>query len=232
MAADESEPINLKGRCRMCRRLFVAAFLMFSGVLYAADSSSGSNANELMPPHWLSIEYGGDYYASKLGDFPFSVQAPYLDEPAAGVQPDDLPDHGAKLRSIRQAFADGFREGLAKEQGSTACGRNGHSRLFYWVLFKDGTYIQGIAKDVVTLKHVPAAWHWAPTFPETGTTAYNVANMRIAGLVLGSMYRQPCADDGQFLAMGHGQLYLAHHSLTGEPPAPPAPPPPPPSMVR
>lgn len=212
----------------MYRELIVAALLMFGGELYAADSNSNVNANELVPPHWLTIEYGNDYYASKLGDFPFSLQAPYLDNPAAGVQPDDLPDHGAKLRSVRQAFADGFREGLAKQQGSTTCGRNGHSRLFYWVLFKDGTYVQGLDKDVVTLKHIPAKWHWTPTFPETDTTAYNVQNMRIAGLVLGSMYRQPCADDLQFLAMGHGQLYLAHHSLNGEPPVPPVPPPPPP----
>lgn len=214
----------------MYRGLVVAGAIMFSGALYAADSNSGVNAGELVPPHWLSIEYGGDHYASKLGDYPFSVQAPYLGEPAAGMQPDDLPDHGAKLRSIRQAFVDGFREGLAKEQGSTACGRNGHSRLLYWVLFKDGTYAQGIDKDVVTLKHVPAKWHWTSTFPETDTNAYNVENMRIAGLVLGSMYRQPCVNDSQFFAMGHGKLYLTHHSLIGEPPVPP--PPPSPSTVH
>jgi hypothetical protein len=212
----------------MYREFFAAAVFMLGGVLHAADSTSDANSNQLIPPHWLSIEYGDDYYASKLGDYPLSLQAPYLGNPAAGVQPDDLPDHGAKLRSIRQAFAEGFREGLQTQQGSTTCGRNGSSHLYYWVLFKDGTYLQGLDKDVVTLKHIPATWHWTPTFPETDTTAYNLQNMQIAGRVLGAMYRQPCADDLHFLAMGQGQLYLAHRALTGEPPTPPVPPPPPP----
>lgn len=210
-------------------RIFLFATVLASSGMAYAGGTTGQGAKLDAVPQWIEIEYADDNYASKFGSDWFSVLPPWIDVSAKGVQADALPDHGEQLREIRRAFGDGLHEGMAIKQGDISCQANGKSQLDYWVLFKDGMYIQGLPGGVVRLKHVPADWHWAPTFPLSDSSRYDLQNVRIAGQILGALYRQPCADAQYFFSMGKGRLYtVLHRSNSPLPSAPPPPPPPPP----
>jgi hypothetical protein len=207
----------------MYKSLLAVLILAISGSAIAGEASAPLPGM----PQWISIQYGEDSYASQFGDYPFSAQAPMQFETAKEVPVDALADRGAQLIKIRQAFEDGMREGLRIKEGDNSCQANSGTLANYWVIFKDGTFIRSNAIDVVTLKHVPASW--APLFPVADTKVYDPQDVRIAGLLLAAMYRQPCADAQHFMALGEGRLYTVVHQLMPSIGPPPPPPPMPPS---